>query len=117
MPQKLINQIGERICYVGNVPNFETLRNDPTVRVIQGNGRTLMSGLGDAHTHFTWNETALGNNILCNICVRKILMRRITDNLGAIGVEEHTISTARSAMIYLDSGYTMYVSCLSLTIS
>lgn len=38
----------------------EELRNDPTVRVIQGNGRTLMSGLGDAHTHFTWNETALG---------------------------------------------------------
>jgi len=36
-----------------------------------------------------------------------------TDNLGAIGVEEHTISTARSAMVYLDSGYTMYVFCQS----
>lgn len=34
-------------------------------------------------------------------------LKETTDNLGAIGVEEHTISTARSAMIYLDSGYTM----------
>ncbi|KAJ5862122.1 hypothetical protein N7455_006190 [Penicillium solitum] len=79
---------GERIRYVGTVPEVENLRNDASVIVIQGNGRTLMSGLGDAHTHLTWNGSAL-------------------DNLGEIGVEEHTISTARSAMTYLDSGYTM----------
>ncbi|KAL1851447.1 hypothetical protein Plec18170_006262 [Paecilomyces lecythidis] len=79
---------GERIRYVGTVPEVEKLQNDPSVGVIQGNGRTLMSGLGDAHTHFTWNGSAL-------------------DNLGEIGVEEHTITTARSAMMYLDSGYTM----------
>jgi len=65
--QKLIIRAGERLRYVGNVPNIETLRNDPTVRVIQGNGRTLMSGLGDAHTHFTWNETALGKNTPRNV--------------------------------------------------
>lgn len=47
-----------------------------------------MSGLGDAHTHFTWNEGDLGK-------------------LGELGVEEHTLVTARSAKIYLDSGYTM----------
>ena len=48
----------------------------------------LMSGLGDAHTHLTWAGIAL-------------------DKLGDIGVEEHTLMTARSAQCYLDSGYTM----------
>ena len=33
---------------------------DPSVKVIQGNGRTLMSGLGDAHTHLTWSGGGLG---------------------------------------------------------
>lgn len=47
-----------------------------------------MSGLGDAHTHLTWNNGAL-------------------DKLGDVGVEEHTLMTARSAQCYLDSGYTM----------
>ena len=47
-----------------------------------------MSGLGDAHTHFTWNNGDLGR-------------------LGELGVEEHTLLTARSAQTYLDSGYTM----------
>jgi imidazolonepropionase-like amidohydrolase len=47
-----------------------------------------MSGLGDAHTHFTWNEGDLGA-------------------LGGLGVEEHTLFTARAAQTYLDSGYTM----------
>ncbi|CAH0051765.1 unnamed protein product [Clonostachys solani] len=79
---------GERIKYVGTVPGIEKLQNDSTVTVIHGKGRTLMSGLGDAHTHFTWNESAL-------------------DNLGQIGVEEHTLTTARSAATYLDAGYTM----------
>src|SRR3954470_5950129 len=27
-------------------------------RVIEGRGRTLMSGLCDAHTHFSWNNSA-----------------------------------------------------------
>ncbi|QKX53692.1 uncharacterized protein TRUGW13939_00772 [Talaromyces rugulosus] len=79
---------GERIRYVGTVPEVEKLQSDSSVGVIYGNGRTLMSGLGDAHTHLTWNGSAL-------------------DNLGEIGVEEHTIATAKSAMVYLDSGYTM----------
>lgn len=38
---------------------------------------------------------------------RKIVVNDVADNLGEIGVEEHTITTARSAMTYLDSGYTM----------
>jgi hypothetical protein len=47
-----------------------------------------MSGLGDAYTHLTWNEGDL-------------------PALGDLGVEEHTLLTARSAKTYLDSGYTM----------
>lgn len=47
-----------------------------------------MSGLGDAHTHFTWNNGDLGA-------------------LGELGVEEHTLHTAKAAQCYLDSGYTM----------
>ena len=79
---------GERIKHVGSVPDIERIRSDPKVRTIEGRGRTLMSGLGDAHTHFTWNEGDLGA-------------------LGGLGVEEHTLLTARAAQTYIDSGYTM----------
>lgn len=64
-----------------------------------------MSGLGDAHTHLTWNGSALGK--MKSLLFPKIVVNDLADNLGEIGVEEHTITTARSAMTYLDSGYTM----------
>ncbi|KAG4437049.1 hypothetical protein IFR05_007463 [Cadophora sp. M221] len=79
---------GERITKVGIVPNIDELKKDPKVRVFNGRGRTLMSGLGDAHTHFTWNGGDL-------------------NRLGELGVEEHVLLTARSAQCYIDSGYTM----------
>jgi hypothetical protein len=79
---------GEKITKVGVVPNAEELKKDPKVRVFHGRGRTLMSGLGDAHTHFTWNGGDL-------------------NRLGDLGVEEHVFLTARSAQCYIDSGYTM----------
>ncbi|QKX56025.1 uncharacterized protein TRUGW13939_03125 [Talaromyces rugulosus] len=79
---------GERLAAVGKVPNVEELRKDDRVRVIHGKGRTLMSGLGDAHTHLTWNNNAL-------------------ELLGDVGVEEHTLITAKSALSYIDAGYTM----------
>ncbi|KAI5776574.1 hypothetical protein EDC01DRAFT_625166 [Geopyxis carbonaria] len=79
---------GERITHVGHVPSAATLATDPTVRTIHGRGRFLMSGLCDAHTHLTWN----GGNL---------------DALGTLGVEEHTLLTARSAATFLSSGYTM----------
>jgi septum formation topological specificity factor MinE len=44
--------------------------------------------LGDGHTHFSWNGGDL-------------------DQLGTLGVEEHTLLTMRSAQCFLDSGYTM----------
>lgn len=47
-----------------------------------------MSGLGDGHAHFSWN----GGNL---------------ENLGDLGVEEHTLVTMKSALSFLDSGYTM----------
>ncbi|KAK3722770.1 hypothetical protein LTR37_002342 [Vermiconidia calcicola] len=79
---------GERIRYVGSVPDVEALAKNAQVRTINGRGRTLMSGLGDAHTHFSWNDGDLGR-------------------LGDLGVEEHTLACARSAQCYIDSGYTM----------
>ena len=80
--------IGERFTHVGTVPNKDELLADPSVRIFHGKGRTLMPGLGDSHTHFTWNGGDL-------------------DRLGTLGVEEHTLLTARSAECFLDSGYTM----------
>jgi len=43
---------GERISKVGQVSNVEDLKKDPKVRVFNGRGRTLMSGLGDAHSTY-----------------------------------------------------------------
>ncbi|CAD6448669.1 3ffffd6d-cae7-48a6-8f8f-756534d25e49 [Sclerotinia trifoliorum] len=84
---------GERIRFIGFLPNREeflkeSLREDSGIRVFQGRGRTLMSGLGDAHTHLTWNGGDL-------------------NALGKMGMAEHTLHTAQSAKSYLDSGYTM----------
>lgn len=74
--------------HVGEVPNKAELLASGTVRVFNGNGRMLIPGLGDAHTHFTWN----GGNL---------------EHLAELGIEEHTLLTARSAKCFLDSGYTM----------
>ncbi|KAB8259712.1 hypothetical protein BDV32DRAFT_123970 [Aspergillus pseudonomiae] len=80
--------VGERFAHVGEVPGKTDLLKTPSVRVFYGNGRTLIPGLGDAHTHLSWNGGDLGR-------------------LGELGIEEHTLLTARSARCYLDSGYTM----------
>jgi imidazolonepropionase-like amidohydrolase len=79
---------GEKITKVGLVPNADELKRNPRVRVFHGRGRTLMSGLGDAYTHFTWNGGDL-------------------NRLGGLQIEEHVLLTARSAQSYIDSGYTM----------
>ncbi|KAK5312439.1 hypothetical protein LTR93_011335 [Exophiala xenobiotica] len=64
---------------------WDALRHNPAVRIVDGKGRTLMTGLGDAHTHFSWNNGDLGK-------------------LDDVGVEEHKLLSARSAQTYLDSG-------------
>jgi imidazolonepropionase-like amidohydrolase len=81
----------DRITTVGAV--------DPSTakgaRLVEGRGRTLMSGLCDAHTHFTWNNSA------------------DLDGLGAMPVEEHLLFALESARTYLDSGYTMCLGAAS----
>ncbi|TGO91756.1 hypothetical protein BPOR_0019g00160 [Botrytis porri] len=81
---------GERIRFVGILSNLdqEQLLEDPDVQIFEGRGRTLMSGLGDAHTHLTWNGGDL-------------------NALEEMAWEEHMHLTAKSAKCYLDSGYTM----------
>ncbi|CAM1504602.1 Fc.00g021930.m01.CDS01 [Cosmosporella sp. VM-42] len=79
---------GEKITAVGDVPQKENLVRDPKVRVFQGKGRTLMSGLGDGHTHLTWNGGGLAR-------------------LGELKTEENVLLTLKSAHCFLDSGYTM----------
>lgn len=63
-------------------------------KVVDGRGGTLMSGLCDAHTHFSWNNGDL-------------------NALGPMPVEEHTLHSMRSAKTYIDSGYTMCVGAAS----
>lgn len=78
---------GERIKEVGKVDE-SSLSSDTLV--IDGKGtKTLMSGLCDSHTHLSWNNSPT------------------LDGLTSLGVEEHTLFTAQSALTYLDCGYTM----------
>lgn len=81
---------GNRIAFVGAADPATAV----DARVIEGRGRTLMSGLCDAHSHFTWNNGDL-------------------DALGNLPVEEHLLSAIESAKTYLDSGYTMCVGAAS----
>ncbi|KAI1100866.1 composite domain of metallo-dependent hydrolase [Jackrogersella minutella] len=77
---------GERITTVGKVdasPDANTL-------VIEGGGKkTLMSGLVDAHTHLSWNNSPT------------------LDGLARMPLEEHVLHPAQYAKMYLDYGYTM----------
>lgn len=63
-------------------------------RVIDGKGRTLMSGLCDAHVHLSWNNGDL-------------------DGIAMMEVEDHMMVCAESARVLLDSGYTMAVGAAS----
>ncbi|RTE77791.1 hypothetical protein BHE90_007684 [Fusarium euwallaceae] len=64
------------------------------VKILDSTGRelyagdVLIEGLGDDHTHFTWNDSDL-------------------NRLGELNVEEHVLLTIKSAQCFLDSGYTM----------
>lgn len=83
--------VNDRIAAVGSV-DADRAAN---ARVIEGRGRTLMSGLCDAHTHFTWNNTA------------------DLEGLGTMPTEEHLLFCLESAKTFLDSGYTMCVGAAS----
>ncbi len=83
---------GSHIAAVGRLG---ATRRPAGARIVDGRGGTLMPGLCDAHTHFTWNN---GTSL---------------DALADMGVEEHTLLSARSAQTYLDFGYTMCVGAAS----
>jgi imidazolonepropionase-like amidohydrolase len=83
---------GSHIAAVGRAG---VTRRPADARIVDGRGGTLMPALCDAHTHFTWNN---GTSL---------------DALADLGVEEHTLLSARSAKTYLDSGYTMCVGAAS----
>ncbi|KAI1088912.1 composite domain of metallo-dependent hydrolase [Rostrohypoxylon terebratum] len=77
---------GERIQAVGKVD----IAPDSDILVIDGEGKkTLMSGLVDAHTHLSWNNSPT------------------LDGLTRMPIEEHVLHTAQAAKMYLDCGYTM----------
>ena len=79
---------GNRIAEISRQPGALSAGDAP---VIEGGGRTLMPGLCDAHTHFSWiNQTGL-------------------DPIGLMPVEEHVLAAAANAKTYLDYGFTSCV--------
>ena len=70
---------GKRIVSVGEKLTEEVLAS---ARVFHGEGRTLMSGMGDAHTHFSWTNAGS------------------LDGLATMPVEEHTLFSMRSARTF-----------------
>ena len=83
---------GERISAVRRSPGGPRPQG---VRVVDGGGGTLMSGLCDAHTHFSWNNAPT------------------LDYLSSMPPEDHTLFAVESARTYLDCGYTMCVGASS----
>lgn len=75
---------GERIKEVGKVDTPA----DGNTKVIDGQGKkTLMSGLCDAHTHLSWNNSPT------------------IHGLCSLPLEEHVLHTANSAKMYLVGGH------------
>lgn len=64
-------------------------------RIIEGKGRTLMSGLCDAHTHLSWNSTG------------------DLEKIASMKLEEHMLVCVETARIMIDQGYTMAVGAAS----
>ncbi|HYH40249.1 MAG TPA: amidohydrolase family protein [Azospirillum sp.] len=69
------------------------LRSLPTVgaTVIDGAGATLMPGMTEAHTHFSWND------------------QPDLESIQRMPPEEHTLWAAKVAKTYIDSGFTSCV--------
>jgi imidazolonepropionase-like amidohydrolase len=79
---------GNRIQRVGRGP-----RSLPTVNVtvIDGAGATLMPGMVEAHTHFSWNDAAT------------------LAEIQRMPLEEHVLWSAHVAKRYLEAGFTSCV--------
>lgn len=97
---RILDSTGER-PYAGEVlvdgNRISKIARAPAVlprhgaQVVNGGGALLMSGLCDAHTHFSWID------------------QPSLDAIGMMPVEEHTLEAGLSARRYLDMGYTMCV--------
>jgi len=81
---------GKKIVSVGEKLSDEVLTS---ARVFHGDGRTLMSGLGDAHTHFSWTNAGS------------------LDGLATMPVEEHTLFSMRSARTFSKQQVTLTRLC------
>jgi adenine deaminase len=75
---------GEKIAQVGVVRDVEALKHDPKVRVFHGRGRTLMSGLGDAHTHFTVRYTSKTFQLCCAFEGQEVVLSSSAERLHLI---------------------------------
>jgi imidazolonepropionase-like amidohydrolase len=67
------------------------------VQIIEGNGRTLMPGMVEAHAHLTWPTN----------------IERVINGMK-LPIEEHVLVTAQNARITLDAGFTSAYSAGSL---
>ncbi|MET0508817.1 MAG: amidohydrolase family protein [Burkholderiaceae bacterium] len=81
---------GNRISRVGRVAPGRSLAVAGAV-VIDGAGATLMPGMTEAHTHFSWNNASS------------------FDDIQVMPPEEHTLWAAGVARTYLDHGWTSCV--------
>ena len=82
---------GNRIKQVGRGGRAFASSSGNGHTVIDGNGATLMPGLCDAHTHFSWND------------------QPSLEAIQRMPPEEHTLFTAGVAKTYIDMGYTSCV--------
>jgi imidazolonepropionase-like amidohydrolase len=80
---------GNRIRHVGR--GLRTAISGPGQTVIDGRGATLMPGLCDAHSHFSWND------------------QWDLESIQRMPPEEHTLHAMDVAKTYIEHGYTMCV--------
>ena len=82
---------GNRIKAVGRSATFAPGAAPGQATVIDGAGATLMPGMCEAHTHFSWNDAAT------------------LAEIQRMPLEEHVLWSANVAKRYLEAGFTSCV--------
>lgn len=112
---------GQRIVKVGGKLSPEELHD---VRVFEGKGRTLMSGLGKSESpyidiqltlvHFQSTPIRTSAGWVCRSMHEPTSQLELSqtnspslEGLAEMPIEEHTIFSLKSARTFLDCGYTM----------